>query len=94
MLVFVGLYLPCTTLALWLGWAKHFLWDVNSCPDHSVIESKIRGGNVILNAAPHQLDDDNLLIFRAICKKRSEVEELCNQHKFVFGLQPCPTLGT
>ena len=42
--VFLGFHEPCTTLALWLGWTKHFLWDVNSGPDHSVIKSKTRGG--------------------------------------------------
>ncbi len=51
--VFVGFHELCTTLALWLGWMQRFLWDVNSGPDHSVIESKSRGGIVILNAAPH-----------------------------------------
>ncbi len=41
--VFVVCHEPCATLALWLGWMKRFLQDVNSGPDHSVIESKMRG---------------------------------------------------
>ena len=53
-LVFDGLLEPCTTLALWLGWTQHFLWDMNSGPDHSVIESKMRGGIAILDAVPNQ----------------------------------------
>ena len=51
--VFVVCHEPCTTMALWLGRMQHFLWDVNSGPDHSVIERKMRGGIVIHKAAPH-----------------------------------------
>ena len=54
--VFVGFHEPCATLALWLGSMHHFLLDVNSAPDRSVIKSKTRWGIVIYEAAPHQLD--------------------------------------
>ncbi len=51
--VFVGFHEPYATLAVWLGWMQCFLWDVNSDPNYLVIKSKMRGGIVILKAAPH-----------------------------------------
>ena len=38
---------------------QHFLQNVNSYPDHSVIESKTREGIVIPETALHQQDGNN-----------------------------------
>ena len=69
---YVGLHEPCTTLSLWLGWMQHFLQDMNSAPDHSVIKNKARGRIAILKTASHQQHEENLLILRAICGRGRE----------------------
>ncbi len=65
----------CTTLAWWLGWIQCFLRDVNSDSDHSVIESKMRWGIVILN----KQDGENFPMYEAICVRESEDERLFHQ---------------
>ena len=51
-LVFVGLLEPYFDFVAWLN-TVCFLRDMNSGPDHSVIESKTRGRIIILEAAQH-----------------------------------------